>query len=272
MSKARQFYVYILRDPRPGKNSQPFYIGKGHGSRVHFHWRNAKNHINPLIKRVLNKIADAWLEPISQIDSHFTVEAAAFQREIELIAQYGRRDLSTGPLCNLTDGGEGATGCLAASEHMRKLNTTPGFSKRNAEKRFTNPEFAKAHTKRMQKLHADPTFATARDNRLRKLHADQELVKMHAERGREQLRKLNADQEFAKANIDRLRDRNANPEFAKANYERAKKRFTAPEFVKAQSERMRKLHANPEFAKAHAQRSRERMQKLNAKRRAAKAA
>ncbi len=32
------FYVYLLRDPRPGKNLQPFYVGKGRGRRVRKHW------------------------------------------------------------------------------------------------------------------------------------------------------------------------------------------------------------------------------------------
>jgi hypothetical protein len=41
------------------------------------------------------------------IDEKFEIESDAFNKEIMLIAHYGRRDLGTGILTNMTDGGEG---------------------------------------------------------------------------------------------------------------------------------------------------------------------
>lgn len=39
-------------------------------------------------------------------------------KEIELIAQYGRLDLKTGSIINLTNGGDGAVGLIRTDEHL----------------------------------------------------------------------------------------------------------------------------------------------------------
>ena len=101
------FYVYVYRDPRPGKNLEPIYIGKGRGYRYRQHWNRTEDHRNPLLCRVLNKIRAVSLKPKIKIVRRFVLEADAFAYEIKLIAKYGRRDLGLGPLCNLTDGGDG---------------------------------------------------------------------------------------------------------------------------------------------------------------------
>src|SRR5262245_48276925 len=33
-AKGQKFYVYVVRDPRPGKNFCPIYVGKGYGRRA----------------------------------------------------------------------------------------------------------------------------------------------------------------------------------------------------------------------------------------------
>lgn len=58
------FYVYLLRDPRPGKNLQPIYVGKGTGARADWHLSNAETHSNFLLGRVLRKIISTGLELI----------------------------------------------------------------------------------------------------------------------------------------------------------------------------------------------------------------
>ncbi len=93
------FYTYILHYP----DGIPYYVGKGHGCRFR-HLGSAK-----FAKRVYRKIRDNGQKiGISLIRAEN--ESEAFQREIELIKFYGRRDNGTGILCNLTDGGEGAVG------------------------------------------------------------------------------------------------------------------------------------------------------------------
>jgi hypothetical protein len=90
------YYVYAyLRK----SDDTPYYIGKGKGNRA---WDKGHSCTvpNDTSKIVLLK------ENIS--------EQEALDLEIELIAQYGRKDLGTGILRNLTDGGEG-------SRNMSKL-------------------------------------------------------------------------------------------------------------------------------------------------------
>src|SRR6185503_7773153 len=122
------FYVYVYRDPRPGKNLEPIYIGKGRGYRYRQHWNRTEDHRNPLLCRVLNKIRAVSLKPKIKIVRRFVLEADAFAYEIKLIAKYGRRDLGLGPLCNLTDGGDGPSGSLAVIARMRMLHTDPDFA------------------------------------------------------------------------------------------------------------------------------------------------
>ena len=49
-------------------------------------------------------------------------EWAAFELECDLIALYGRRDVGYGPLVNLSDGGEGATGYVPTPETRAKFS------------------------------------------------------------------------------------------------------------------------------------------------------
>lgn len=60
-----KFYVYVYRDPRPGKNRQPIYVGKGIGDRAELHWR--WRCANPFLAQVLGKIRGAGLAPTIEI-------------------------------------------------------------------------------------------------------------------------------------------------------------------------------------------------------------
>jgi hypothetical protein len=103
----KRFCVYVYRDPRPGKSRQPFYVGKGNikNGRAFKHLRFGSK--NPLFARVLKKLKDAGMEPIIEIVEQFDDEEEAFSTERALIKEYGRRDLGTGNLANMTDGGDG---------------------------------------------------------------------------------------------------------------------------------------------------------------------
>lgn len=109
------FYTYLwLRE-----DGTPYYVGKGTRYRAFAEHRIAK----PPVDRIL-------LEP------HIS-EADAFESEKFLIAYYGRLDLGTGCLRNLTDGGEGCTGAklLFTTEHKERLSASAKVKKFSAQQR-----------------------------------------------------------------------------------------------------------------------------------------
>jgi hypothetical protein len=97
LNNSMNYYVYIYTDPT--KNDEPFYVGKGSGNRYLSHLSRKGNH--PLTNR-LSKIG---VKPnITKIEC--STEQNAFLLEVGLIYRIGRKDIKTGTLLNLTEGGE----------------------------------------------------------------------------------------------------------------------------------------------------------------------
>lgn len=103
-------YIYSYTDPT---TKEPYYIGKGTYKRYNWHLNRAKNNRRPTDLPVVDKtrhLLTEGLKPVIEIIEYFDTIEEAHSRETELIRKIGRKDLGTGPLLNLTDGGDGAVG------------------------------------------------------------------------------------------------------------------------------------------------------------------
>ena len=97
------YYTYAyLREDRT-----PYYIGKGKGNRI---YEKRKS-----IKPPKDKSRIIYLK-------QNLTEEEAFKHEIYMIAVFGRKDLGTGILYNMTDGGEGSSGGIPSEETRRKMS------------------------------------------------------------------------------------------------------------------------------------------------------
>lgn len=104
------FYVYkFLRKTSSinGSAGTPYYIGKGRGKRAYQTWRDIPRPVDRSLIEII-------CPDLSETD--------ALQIEMLLIHLYGRINLSTGCLRNLTDGGEGAMGYKATPETKALLS------------------------------------------------------------------------------------------------------------------------------------------------------
>jgi hypothetical protein len=78
-----------------------------------------------------NRIISKTDYSVEIIQSNLSQEDA-FELEVFLISIYGRKDIKTGILCNLTDGGEGRKNIIVSLDTRKKLSSS-GF-KENKEK------------------------------------------------------------------------------------------------------------------------------------------
>lgn len=117
------FYVYVYKDPRPSNNQRVVYVGKGTGNRAWQHWHKAV-HGNKGFGNFLALLRRDKLEPIIEIVQDNLPEAEAFVEEMRLIELYGRRDLKTGYLFNLTAGGDGFADIVRTPEWSQNISAT----------------------------------------------------------------------------------------------------------------------------------------------------
>ncbi len=104
-------YAYLRED------GTPYYIGKGKGKRIHF-THNRRISIPPENRRVFLK--------------QNLTEEEAFRHEKYMIAVLGRKDLGTGILRNLTDGGEGISN-FSHSDETKQI-----ISEKNKKRIFSD--------------------------------------------------------------------------------------------------------------------------------------
>lgn len=123
------YYVYAFLDPRTSGHytygeytfsHEPFYIGKGSGSRIqaHFWTRNlrCKHPKNSKIKKLLFH----GLYPVIVKLHESLSESQAFEKETQAIITVGRKDQQLGPLLNLYEGGHGSSKSEATRQKISK--------------------------------------------------------------------------------------------------------------------------------------------------------
>ena len=113
-------YAYLRED------GTPYYIGKGRGRRVYkSHIRQNKTNLKPKDN-----------SKIIFLKKNITEEEAN-KHEVYMISIFGRKDLGTGILRNMTNGGDGISG-YSHSEDTKKKISKPGSK---------NPFYGKSHNR-----------------------------------------------------------------------------------------------------------------------------
>lgn len=132
------FYVYAYirsKDSKTAKAGTPWYIGKGKNNRA---WD--KHHFQIPDKKF-----------IIILESNLT-ESEAFFLEKKLILDFGRKDLGTGILRNMTVGGDGITGLKHSDQTKDKISKANTGKSRSQETKLKisqskigekNPQFGK---------------------------------------------------------------------------------------------------------------------------------
>ena len=138
----QDFYVYLHRKATTG---EVFYVGKGFGNRAWTQCNRSLHWFNTTRKHGVTV----------EIVADFLQEWYAHELECELIAMHGRRDLGYGPLVNLTDGGEGASGIIPSSRTKAKL-------RERSQRLAADPEWRSKRKEVAQRLAQDPAWLTKR--------------------------------------------------------------------------------------------------------------
>lgn len=121
-----EFYVYVYLDPRKigifcydglEFGYEPFYIGKGKKNRCNNGIKDKKKCLKASkIKSIIN---DGFYPIIMKLDINLT-ENEAFNKEIYYIKKIGRKNIESGPLTNMTDGGEGTSGRMDTEYDLKR--------------------------------------------------------------------------------------------------------------------------------------------------------
>lgn len=106
---------YVYRHIRLDKN-EPFYIGIGCKKNYERAYQIKSERRNILWGKIFSKTTIK----IEIILDNLT-KSQASEKEKEFIKLYGRKDLNTGTLCNMTDGGDGIWNCIRSEETKEKL-------------------------------------------------------------------------------------------------------------------------------------------------------
>ena len=160
------YYTYAyLREDRT-----PYYIGKGTGKRIYSKQRS--------IKPPKDKSRIIFLK------KNLT-EEEAFKHEIYMIDVFGRKDLGTGILYNMTDGGEGSSGCIPSEESRRKMS--------EAHKGENHHMYGKTASEETRKKMSESKKGKTLSEESRRKMSDARKGKTHTEETRRKISEANKD-------------------------------------------------------------------------------
>lgn len=108
-----------------------FYVGVGVNEKRAFTKRNRSIFWNRIISKT-NYSVEIIQRNLSQEE--------AFELEVFLISLYGRQDIKTGILCNLTDGGDGRKNIIVSLDTRNKLSSAGFKVNKEKLKRTTNKQ------------------------------------------------------------------------------------------------------------------------------------
>jgi hypothetical protein len=152
----KKFIVYEIWCPI---TDACIYVGKGNTerSRMKDHIRQAdrlregKSVKNTILAGTIRRIIDSGSYPVFKVVYETPVEQDAFDEEIRRIASYGRRNINTGTLANLTEGGEGTTGWKITDKQRERFSKASAGRTHSYETRCRMSENAK------NRRHSDET-------------------------------------------------------------------------------------------------------------------
>jgi hypothetical protein len=154
-------YAYLRND------GTPYYVGKGQGDRA---WRKHTYHKVPSKDKILI------------LESNLT-EELAFQLEKKYIQQYGRKDIGTGILRNMTDGGDGAMGYKHSDEAKKKIAQARLGKPTNLGKLMSDEQKEKLRQHNLGKIVAEETgkkISKAKKGKPGKPRSEETKAKMRA--------------------------------------------------------------------------------------------
>lgn len=195
-----RFYVYAWLYP----DGQPFYVGKGSGRRD----REPKG--NPIVKNIVAKIRREggsprvvrWQDGLREGDAHAL--------EMSYIRLFGRRDIGTGILANLTDGGEGQSGWVPSAEWRARMGELqrgkPKSEETKARMRASNLGQVRSDEARAKMSAAQRGKTISEDQKVKLSEASR--GRMHSAETRAKIGATHAGREFSfehRANISKAK-------------------------------------------------------------------
>lgn len=107
---------YLYQHTRLDKD-EIFYIGVGTNQDVEYYSRSKEKHGRSSIWKKIVAKTEYRIDIILESDDY----AFILEKEKEFVTLYGRKNINTGPLANLTDGGEGCLGMVLSQESKDKI-------------------------------------------------------------------------------------------------------------------------------------------------------